>query len=145
MAQKTDRIPLPWIAAGAAVLIFWNRVSAWFAPAQPGGNVTPGAEDNRPATLTLSAAGALADAIEQAVWGGGLIAQPWERDADFAAALMVPQTTADVRLLMNSYGERGTVLSPLTLSATVSTYLDSDYKSAVNRDYEAKGIQIRWV
>ena len=120
-------------------------------PPPPGGDVDPaGGGDNpnqgdpRPATLTQAQAGQIADGIKDAVWGGGLIASPWENDEQFGALLMQCQVSNDVNLLMNAYGVYGQVLSPMNLSQTVTEYLDGDVKAVVNADYDAKGIIYNW-
>jgi hypothetical protein len=111
---------------------------------QPGGVVDPGTGDTRPATLTTQDAEVIADALEVDFYPGGLVTLPWENDADAAAQLVKAQNTNDVRLLMNAWGTRGTVLSPMTLAQTVAYYLDADYRQAVNGDYQAKDITIRF-
>lgn len=135
--------PLPLVLVGAGLLMA-DKVFGFFAPDEPGGNVTPGTGDDRPATLNEAEARALADRIYSDFWPGGLIALPYENDEDAGAALMVCAVTADVRLVMNAYGDRGTVLSPMNLAETVATYLDNDVRQVVNADYMAKGIAIRF-
>jgi hypothetical protein len=132
-----------WLVIGGALLVA-DKVLGFFAPDNPGGDVTPGTGDDRPATFTPSDAGVLADRIFNDVWGGGLVATPWEKDEDFAATLMVPKVTNDVRMLMNAYGSRGDLFSPQTLAETVADYLDADLRQAVADDYAAKGITIRF-
>lgn len=110
----------------------------------PGGNPTPAPDDPRPATLTEQQAMGMADALEVAFWGDGLIVRPWEQDAAAAAILARCMVTADVMLLLNAYGERGTVLSPMGLAATVSDYLDADYMAEVNALYRSRNIAWQW-
>ena len=140
MAQNSR---IPWLPIGAALggLLLWDKL---FGKDLPGGYVPPNPGSSAPATLTIAQANAIADAIEQAVWGGGVVASPWENDALFAEQLMRAQNDADVGLIMNTYGERGTILAPLTLAETVASYLDPDYRAAVNLDYEQKGINLQW-
>jgi len=137
--DNTTRI----VALLAGVLIA-DKVFGLFKKAKPGGDVTPAPGDIRPATLSAVDAAALADVIEQAVWGSAPIPTPTEDDDAFAAALLVCRVTADVQLLMNAYGERGTFLSPLTLVETVAAYLDDDLKTSVNRTFALRGITIRF-
>jgi hypothetical protein len=132
----------PALGIGLALLAFVvvEKVFGLFADEQPGGDVDPAPDDTRPATLTASQALALADRIEVAVYGTGVVVTPYEDDADFCAALLVPRVSADVRLLMNAYGERGTLLNELTLSETVAAYLDPDILAEVRAQYAARGI-----
>lgn len=136
-----------WAVPAVIAVGLYFAYDALFGDEQPGGDAPPLPEDEadpRPATLTLSRANQLADQIEVAVHGSAPVQTPWEDDEAFAAALMQCEVTADVRLLMNTYGERGTILSPLSLSETVAAYLDEDYIAAVNADYLSKGIAIQW-
>lgn len=125
-------------------LLLGDKVLGLFAPENPGGDVDPAPEDANPATLSQTEADTLADQIEAAVWGTGVVESWTEDDEAFATCLMVPQNTADVRLLMNAYGSRGTHFNQLNLTETVVAYLDQDYRDAVRADYAAKGITIRF-
>lgn len=132
------------LAVIGGALLLADKVLGFFEDEQPGGDVTPGTGDNRPATLNESEALALADRIYTDFWPGGLIALPFEYDEDIGAALMVCRVTNDVRLLMNAYGERGEILNPQNLTETIARFLDNDIRRAVNNDYAAKGITIRF-
>jgi len=125
-------------------LLLVNKVFGWFAPDNPGGTVTPGLGDTRPATLDAVSANTLADRIEVAVWGTGAVEAWTEDEEEVASCLMVCRVTNDVRLLMNAYGSRGTHFNKLNLTETVVEYLDNDYRAAVNADYQAKGITINF-
>lgn len=132
------------VAIGAGVVIL-DKVVGIFTPDKPGGDVTPGTGDNRPATFDVATARALADRLESDFWPGGLIALPFEYDEDAAATLMQCQVTNDVRLLMNEYGTRGTaIFERYNLTETVVKFLDNNYRDAVNADYQTKGITIRF-
>jgi len=138
--MRTDDAIKIGLALGG--LLIADQVFGWFNDPGPGGEVDPAPGDNRPATLTTSDARALADRIAVAVWGTGIVVNPFEDDADFAAALMVCNVTNDVRLLMNEYGNVGPITNRLNLTETVVAYLDADLRAAVNADYRAKGITI---
>lgn len=113
---------------------------------QPGGEVTPGTGDQRPATITTQDALSYAQQINTALYGNwGPFQRPWEYDADAGRILMQMQVTNDVYLLMNAYGDSGgTVLHHMTLSEVIAELLDANVKAAVNSDYELKGITVRW-
>lgn len=140
MAQSNDKLVTYGIIGAALVVAY--KFTDLFSDPDPGGDVTPGTGDTRPATFDRATAGALADVIDVAFNGNGPILSPWENDEAAAGALMLCQVTNDVRLLMNAYGTRGQILSPLTLAQAVSSLLDNDYRAAVNADYLAKGITI---
>jgi len=140
MAQRSDNLVTYGLLAAGLFVAY--KFAGLFGDEEPGGNVTPGQGDNRPATFDLATAGALADVIDVAFNGNGPILSPWENDKSAAGALMLCEVTNDVRLLMNAYGTRGQILSPLTLAQAVASLLDDDYRAAVNADYRAKGITI---
>jgi len=140
MAQRSDNLVTYGLVAAGLFVAY--KFADLFGDEDPGGNVTPGQGDNRPATFDLATAGALADVIDVAFNGNSPILSPWENDEAAAGALMLCQVTNDVRLLMNAYGTRGQILSPLTLAQAVASLLDDDYRAAVNADYRAKGITI---
>ena len=135
--------PVRWVALGAAVLLA-DKVLGFFTPDNPGGNVTPGTGDDRPATMNEAEARALADRIEADVWGTGVVEAWFEDDEDFAATLTECKVTNDVRLLMNVYGNRGTHFVRPNLTETVVEYLDAEFRDAVNENYRRKGINIRF-
>ena len=115
----------------------------------PGGNVTPGTGDTRPATLDDATAQTAADAIDVAIWGSGIIEQPWEDEGAVITAMKLAQVTNDVRLIENKYGYRGTDTAQLThtapdLAGTIEKYLSDSDKAAINSDYQAKGITIQF-
>jgi len=90
----------------------------------------------------------LADGIEEGVWGAGWWPSFTEDDQAFAWALMQVNTIDDVMELICVYDVRGrgVVLDDyLSLSQTVSEYLDDDWRDIVNQDYQNKGINFQWV
>lgn len=141
MASKDNTLTGALLIGG---LLIADKVVGWFAPENPGGDVPPAPEDPTAATMTQTEADTVADQIEAAVWGTGVVESWTEDDEAFAACLMVPRNTADVRLLMNAYGSRGTHFDKKNLTETVVEYLDDDYRQAVRDDYAAKGITIRF-
>lgn len=142
---RTERDTLTLLLTLGAVGLILSKLDDLFGDGPPpGGDAPPAPEDPRPATITQSQANAMADAFETAIWGSGVFVTPWERDWAAAGVLMLCNVDADVRLLVNTYGERGTLLAPQSLASTVSEYLDADVIEAVNLDYQRKGIQWRW-
>lgn len=112
---------------------------------QPGGDVeaapTPPGEV---ATITAVQAGVMADAIEQAIWGSGLFSSPTEDEDAVIDVITSCANTSDVKLLMNAYGKRGTITNKMNLAATVREYLSPSDIAAINADFSAKNIAIRF-
>lgn len=129
--------------AGAIVIGIGTLVGA-YKKDKPGGDVEPGASDDRPATIDEVDAEVIAEALRFAFWGTGIFQRPWEYDVEAGLDLMLAQVTDDVQLIMNAFGTHGPPLAQLTLAETVAKFLDADVKAEVNADYEAKGITIRW-
>lgn len=142
MAQNRE---IPWVPIGLTLgaLLLYDKLFG-STPYEPGGDVFPAPNPPGAATLTAAQAGIIADAIEEAVWGGGVIASPWEDDAAIAEQLLRAKNDADVRLLLNAYGRRGTILNPMGLAETIASYLDDEYRLQVNASYTARGISIQW-
>jgi hypothetical protein len=89
--MNTDQLTrLAMIGGGLYVA---HEVLGLFTHEDPGGSVTPGGGDTRPATMDAVTARVLADRIAVAFYGDGLVVRPWEYDEDAAAALMVPLVT----------------------------------------------------
>jgi len=90
----------------------------------------------------------MADGIEEGVWGSGFWPSFTEDDQAFAWALMQVNNIDDVAKLICVYDVRGRgiVLDDyLSLSQTVSKYLDAGWKEVVNQDYQNKGINFTWI
>lgn len=138
------------ILAGGAVVL-GNVMSRIFPPvALPGGEVTPGPGPMNPdgtpqrANLTQAQANAIADGIESALYGTGVVMSPTEDEAAVVDLMTVALNDADVRLIMNAYGKRGTILAKYTLASAIASYLSASDRAEINQDYEAKGIAIRF-
>lgn len=110
----------------------------------PGGDQPPAPETDVPPTLTAVQAGILADQIEAAIWGTSIFGD-WTEDEDLViAAITQCQNDADVRVLMNAYGLRGSILDKLNLPNTVDQYLSASDIAAINADFAGKGIKLRF-
>jgi hypothetical protein len=136
--------------AGGAVLL-GNVLDRIFPrETQPGGDVTPGPGPTNPdgtpqrANLTQAQANSVADGIEAALYGTGVVMSPTEDEAAVVDLMTVPLNDADVRLIMNAYGKRGTILAKYTLAAALASYLSASDRAEINQDYESKGIVIRF-
>ena len=103
--------------------------------------VPPARDDSSPATLTAAQVATMADQIEAAIYGSGLFSLPWEDEAQVVDLCQMCQTTRDVILLVNAYGTRGTWLDKKTLPQAIRAYLSDADISAINADFQAKGIQ----
>lgn len=90
---------------------------------------------------------AFSDQIQNAIWETGPFAM-YERDDVIAAALMAMNNIDDVTMLICAYWIRGAkdaASATLNLVDSVEKYLDSDYKEAVNEDYQNRGINFIWL
>lgn len=135
------------VGVGAAIYF----VHDWTKEEQPGGGEPAAGEDDgaqdpdpRPATLTRVQADSLADQLEEYFNFGWLLNDPWEDDQGIGAVLMVPLVTADVNVLLDSYGTRGSWLQSYNLSQAVANFLDENIKREVNAYYDEQGIKHHW-
>ena len=139
-----------WLVIGGVVLVVIAKLSKAFGNSLPGGTSVPAAPDPvgaggapQQATLTQAEATSICDAIESAIWGG-FIASPTEDEEEVIAQLSKLGNDADVRLVMNVYGKRGTALDKYTLAQTIGEYLDRDDINEINSIFATRGIKFRF-
>lgn len=143
---------IKWVAISVVALVLGKRLFAAFGDGRgsmPGGNVEPFPEngpDNPQsvATLTATQAGQIADAIEAAIYGTGLFSAPWEDEQAVIDALSKCRTDADLRLVMNAYGERGTLLESRNLAETIAEYFDAPQIAALNAMLRNNGLTLQF-
>lgn len=137
---KIDNGPTLLLAAGLSFAVY-----RWLNPGDPdpedgpAGDVTAAGEDMRPATFTRAEAMGIASNIAAGLYGIG-----GEDEATVVRDLKKCLVTADVRLVVNAYGERALVLGWFVvrnLQQAVALYLAPSDIEAINADYRAKGIK----
>jgi len=131
---------------GVLALIAW-QVYRFFNPADPdpgsgpAGEVDAAEEDNRPATFTDAQAVGLADSLLSAFYGFT------EDEGAIVDILTMCETTADVRLLVNAFGDRALLCAWFdnrVLNEAVRLYLSDDDIAIVNDRYLVRDIKYRF-
>lgn len=150
MTQDQSRTitTLAMLAGGAIVL--GNVLDRVFPPPiRPGGDVSPAVATNadgspQTANMTQQQANAIADGIEAALYGTGLVMDIGEDEATVVDLMELCTNDADVYLVMNAYGARGSWLWSITLAAAISKYLSASDRAEINSNFQSKGIAIRF-
>jgi len=120
------------------------KVVGFLTPAKPGGDVPPATGDTRPATLSPPDADLIAEALAIAFYGDTMIESIGEDEEEVIRCMKNAQVTNDVFVLANAFGYRGPWLSQRNLFQAIQAYLEPEDKAAINTDYAAKRITIRF-
>ena len=101
-----------------------------------------------PPTLTQEQAGVIVDQIYDALYGSGTFWTGilWEDEDQVIEAMERAQNDADVVLIAQLYGIRGSYASfrgDMGLYGAIETYLSDADRAKINAYYEAHGITIR--
>jgi len=131
---------------GVGGVVAYEVIHKFFPPPPtPGGTVVvnPG-NPAQQSVITQAQANVIADGIEVALYGSGWIESPTEDEATVIQLMEIATNDADVNLIMNTYGERGSFLSKITLAAAIRDYLSTSDIAAINSNYASKGIQTRF-
>lgn len=132
------------LIAGGGLFVVAMKNKLFPPEPEPGGHVDPAPEDTAGATMTATQATTLADGLEVAFWGTGLFAAWTEDEAAVVEIMTICQNTADVRLLMNAYGQRGSMLDKMNLTQSIREFLSTSDIMAINADYRTKAITINF-